>query len=219
MKRTLIVATLAVMGLMSSTRPAQANILDWMQEWSGPGPFDFGGHVAVTKCRALFDATNERSQNEHPCLFVDFRRLVPDEKYGKDNFPVRVTATFLDAGWTWRLRRYAEIGVGAGIMTAAGSKTAVRPTITFPRIVIEPVTVFVKLFNIKDDAYLLNVEPIKTRLYHTFKFYARGNFIAFNLNGDDLGVSGTNYSRTFEYVVSRGLFVDVGELFFPQRTK
>jgi hypothetical protein len=210
-KRTLIVAALAVMALMSSIQPAQANILDWMQEWSGPGPFREGGSGLFTWCRFNYNAEKESDQNEHPCLFFDLRRLVAVDK---DNFPVQVTAKFLDVGWTWRVRRPLEVGVGVGMMSAEGNKTAVRPTITVPRVVVKPALLVAELLPVPKDL-LFNTNRKPSRLFHIVKLYVRGNFILGQLNGQDLGVNRSSYNRTNEFVLSRGLLIDLGELLVP----
>lgn len=229
MKSTLSIVALVFMALISSVRPAQADWLDWMQEWSGPGPFHEGGSGLFTWCHHPF-SNLQSDQNTQPCTFFDVRRLVTDEpddgqhlKGHTENFPVKVTAVIVDIGASWRLRKAIDIGVGAGLMTATGNKTAVRPIFTAPRVVIQPAVIVGYLLK-KHDQSMFVENPTWSewswkRLLHAPKFYVRGSFIGCNLTGDDLGVPGTTYDRTFEYVVSRGFYIDIAELLTPQLTK
>jgi hypothetical protein len=176
-----------------------------MQEWSGPGPFHEGAvPLDATFCTKMYSQTDEDAQTHAPCWFVDFRRLVTSDD---DNFPVKVKTYFVDVGPSVRLRRSVEVGVGAGLMWATGNKTAYRLTFVTPRIVIKPALFVAGLFSSEAD---------RSRWLHVVKFYIRGNFIGGRLTGDDLGVSGTSYDRTFEYVVSRGFLVDLIELLQPR---
>ena len=211
MKSTLSLAALVLMVLLSSAPPANAGLIDWMQEWSGPGPFHWGGSVLVTRCPGPFQINNQREQNK-PCFFVDTRRFIAIDG---DNFPVKVTSFFADVGVTYRLRRAVSVGLGAGFMTADGNETATRPTITAPRVVFEPAVLLAQLFGKPEQAFTGN-STFWDRLVHVPKIYMRGNFILGRLNGADLGVSGTSYDRTNEYVISRGLLLDLGELIFKQ---
>src|SRR6185295_9519946 len=134
MKRALTVCALVLVAIAATPRPAQAWALwDWMQEWSGPGPFT-GDHPMVLYCSRprLLPPGDPRP----PCWFVDVRQLVADEN---DNFPVKVSVKFFDVGRSWPvqvgpLRESVEAGIGVGLMVAAGDelkgvKTALRPTL------------------------------------------------------------------------------------------
>jgi hypothetical protein len=211
-KNTLSIAALVLVALVSSAQTAHAGLIDWMQEWSGPGPF--GSKVPgalVTACPGLFQVDSVAEQNKR-CYFFDTRRLVASDN---DNFPVKVVTFFVDVGVTYRIRRAVTLGVGAGFMTADGKESAARPTITAPRATFEPVTLAAQLFRVKEQTLSLD-NNFWRRLVHVPKIYMRGNFILGQLNGKDLGVNKSKYDRTNEYVISRGLILDFGELILHQ---
>jgi len=201
-----------------------------MQEWSGPGPFDSAGNVLITACGLPANVSVQTVTKNGPCLFLDARTLKPKNDHDDpENFPIKVTTTFVDAGPTWRLRKVPaiEVGFGAGFMMAQGDKVAVRPTITAGRGVVKPVLAVAQLCLLtqfwickKNSSSLFPEtndakELWKTRWLHTLKFYARENVILGRLNGEDLGASNTTYDRKNEFVGSYGFLVDLGEL-FPQ---
>ena len=212
MKSALNVSALVLVALMASARPAQANWWDWMQEWSGPGPFESRGNALWTACTKPYDASDQKVQNDNPCFFIDTRSFVTK---AKDNFPVQVTANFLDAGLTWRVRRPVEIGLGVGLMVATGSKTATRLTLTGPRVVLKPVLLVSELLHTNPKLFDYESHPRVSRIAHILKFYVRGSVIAGHLTGDDLGVPLSDFDRKFEFVLSRGFLIDFGEL-LPQ---
>jgi hypothetical protein len=194
-----------------------------MQEWSGPGPFDSTGNVLVTLCGLQKEVTVLTAPSNR-CFFLDARTLkVKSDATG--NFPIKVTASFVDAGPTWRfLKGSVELGGGAGLMTATGDQVAVRPTLN-ARALVKPgllaaqglCALFKKLTCHSDQSAFYDISTKtnlwRTRGLHVLKFYGRGNVILWRLRGEDLGANGTSWDETNEIVFSRGFLIDLGELF------
>ena len=236
MKRKLGLAVLVVVASLSSVRPVGAGIIDWMQEWSGPGPFNQRpfwrplevGNAMYTRCPKNFQIASVEAENR-PCVFFDYRGLETphdeDPQTFNKNFPYRATAELVDVGLSWRVRRSIEFGLGAGVMFAsANEQTVFRPTLMPSRLLIEPAALAREIFvGLKGSGGPRNLSLRSTSwsdkcpLWHVVKFYVTGNVILGPLSGESFGVSGTNYDRRSEFVVSRGFIVDIGEFFEPLR--
>jgi hypothetical protein len=220
-KSALTLATVTLVALIASARPADANILDWMHEWSGPGPFD-GKYpvIMLPVCKQPFRALDSLV-DDPKCFFLDIRGLVAEKN---DNFPVKVDVTFVDFGRTWRLQtsklqRSMEVGIGAGFMVATGDKnhggkTATRFTVTAPRVVVKPVLLIAELFG-SDGPRIEKLNARSHGLASAVKLYIGGTVTTSPLDADDL-VSGSasTFHRKAEYVLSRGLVIDFRELFY-----
>ena len=216
MKKALTLGAL-VFTLMTVARPAEAQMWDWLQEWSGPGPF-YGNHpmVMASVCDSEYRAT-AASAKAPSCLFFDYRDLEAEEN---DNFPIRVRVRFWDVGVkrklaAWRLQESIEAGVAVGLMRAsgdeaAGGKSAWRFTVTAPRVVVMPVLLVTELFGQGDVARRLSQKSWSRIL----KLHLGGTVIVGPLDAEALGVDRTrsDYSRNSEYVLSRGFVLDFGEL-------
>jgi len=212
MKSALTSLALVLVALVASVQPAQANIWDWMQEWSGPGPFTSNGKVWLsTFCLADFKGG---STDNARCYFVDVSYL---DAEATKNFPASTTAHFFDFGVSWRLRRSIAVGVGAGLMTVHANDGAKKFTVTAPRILVEPVALGRELFAGHGSVKAVNWGD--NPWWHVLKFYAEGRVIVGHLSGDKLGVPNTDYNRTNEFVMSRGLMVDLGEFVHPVYVK
>jgi hypothetical protein len=174
-----------------------------------------------------FSLESVEAQNSHPCIFFDYRGLETphdeDPQNFNRNFPYKATAYVGDVGLSWRVRRPIEFGLGVGfVATSANDHTVVRPTLTAPRLLIEPVAlgreVIVAMFKQKGKPSLQSASYWngKSPLWHTLKFYVTGNVILGPLSQASFGVTGTNYDyRNKEFVVSRGFIFDFGEFFPP----
>jgi hypothetical protein len=215
MKRVVPLAGLVLVAVMGSPQPAYANLWDWLQEWSGPGPFHTGGSVLGTVCPGDGGVTRPYEPGSNtPCFFIDFRRFIPEKG---DNFPTKVEVTAYDFGLTWEVRRPVEIGIGLGAIVATGNgKTATRLTVSAPRIAVKPVLLLGDLFG---AAGYWDTHPRARRFASVLKWYARESVITGRLKAEDLGVSAerSSYNRTNEPVASAGFLIDIGELIRPQR--
>jgi hypothetical protein len=112
----------------------------------------------------------------------------------------------------WKLQESIEGGLGVGLMVAsgdedAGGKSALRFTVTAPRLVLMPALLVNELISKK----VTGKHKVWLRI---FKAHLGGTFIAGRLDAEALGVDRTrsDYSRKWEFVLSRGVVVDLGEL-------
>jgi hypothetical protein len=210
-------ACLLVVGLLVMARSADAHIWDWMQEWSGPGPFD--GVHPVVQVDCLLSGTPQRET----CFFIDYRHLetVKDpSKSTYDNFPIKVDLKIVDVGLTHaikigRLDESIRAGAGVGFLIATGDKDQggkrmIRPTIVFPRFMVQPAMAI---------AELLDKTPAggwQKRALKIVKFHVGGELLVGPLNAESLGVSPSlsTFDRHAEYVLSKGMVIDLGELLF-----
>ena len=222
MRRSILLVILPLLLLVPSRSARASGFWDWMQEWSGPGPFSGKGHppILVNLCPAEYRAV--RSAPDSPsCLFFDVRRLDAD---ANDNFPVPVSVTLFDVGVTtkahvWRLQDSVEVGYGVGLMHATsgtrgtlGGKTMNKFTFTVPRVMVKPLIAIVE---VADRHNQNNQNSTARKLLSIPKAFLSANVVAGTMNAEQLGVpdSVRHYSNSWEVVLSRGIFFDFGELF------
>jgi hypothetical protein len=215
-RRSALTLAMFVFSLMTVARPAEAQMWDWLQEWSGPGPFTGYPVVMASVCNSDY-VTTAASRTAPSCPFFDYRDLEAEEN---DNFPIRVRVRFWDVGMkrklaAWKLQQSVEGGVAVGLMHAsgdkdAGGKSAVRFTVTAPRLVVMPVLLAAELFGRGD----VSPRVYQNSWLRVLKLYASGTVIVGPLDAEALGVDRTlsDYSRNSEYVLSRGFVLDFGEL-------
>jgi hypothetical protein len=199
--------------LLAAASPAEANMWDWINELSGPGPSHGRGNGLITVC-----APGRAAEWKRPCGFFDLRRF---ETESEDNFPNDVSFVVYDGGLTWKLwRRAFEVGFGGGAMrftsddriTNSGDDvTTTKFIFTIPRVVAVPGAAFFERIDSDWGA----------RFARVFKVYARVNIIPGTMDATDFGVrlgSGPDES-TFRAgthgVPSVGWILDLGEL-LPQ---
>ena len=214
MKRVLPCASLVVLSVLASAPPARADIIDWLQELSGPGPYKFGGAVLTTLCgtnRSRLIQDYDPSSNKL-CFYADLHRYVPrDDSKNQENFPATVDAQVYDFGLVWRVSRPVDIGLGAGVFhftSDGGSPT--RFTLTFPRIVVKPVLFVPYLLG---KATYWDSHEKAARLWSSIKWYARQNVIVGTLDADDFGVGRlSSFKAEDDRVLSVGFVFDVIEL-------
>ena len=159
MKRFLIVAVLACGGLMASPVPASASLMDWLQELSGPGPFNAKvinlivdvcptGHKYRDEKRTeldMFASDYDEPNWDKPriCVFIDHRRLKNDG--AGDNFGAgTIDVQTFEFGASARLHRSVSIGFGLGrigFKSQNGGEPA-KLLVTAPRIVLKPALIF-----------------------------------------------------------------------------
>ena len=223
MRKTLTLGVF-VFTLMTVARPAEAHMWDWLQEWSGPGPFSSNQPMLMgSLCSRNYVAT-AASVDAPLCTFFDYRDLKTEPN---DNFPIEVRVRFWDVGVkrklaAWRLQGSIEGGVGVGLMLAsgdedAGGKNAVRFTVTAPRVEVMPMVLVAELFGNDDFANRAR----GNRWLRIVKMHLGGTIIVGPLDAEALGVDRTrsDYSRNSEYVVSRGFVFDFGELIESFRSR
>jgi hypothetical protein len=107
MTRGSLVVALMFVTLLGLPSQADANLWDWIQEFSGPGPAHGRGSLLSTLCfgegghiRSRTTVTASGSVIKVPCVFVDVRRF---ENEDDDNFPSKVRTTAYDFGPAWEL--------------------------------------------------------------------------------------------------------------------
>jgi hypothetical protein len=223
MKRFVIVAVLACGGLMASPVPASASLMDWLQELSGPGPFnakDFNlivdvcptGHIYTDATRSelnIFASDYDKRNPEKPqiCLFIDYRRLRNDG--AGDNFGAgTIDVQTFEFGASARLHRSVSIGFGIGRIgfdSQKGGEPA-KLLVTAPRIVFKPALIFGR------DEFWDRQNKFVKAAAGIFKFYIKNNIIVGKLTGADFGLSpgdaNFNFAVSHDRVWSSGFVLD-----------
>jgi hypothetical protein len=223
MKRFLIVAVLACGGLMASPVPASASLMDWLQELSGPGPFNAKhinlivdvcptGHKYNQDHEVDIFASDYGEQWNKPrvCLFVD-NRLLRNDGAG-DNFGAgTIDVHTFEFGASARLHRAVSIGFGVGRIGFKSNKGAepARFLVTAPRIVVKPALIFGGDFWDNKNKFVQAAAGI-------LKFYIKNNIISGKLTGADFGLSladaNSNFSVSHDRVWSSGFVLDFTEV-------
>ena len=213
MKNALTIFALGLVALVSSVQPAQANIWDWMQEWSGPGRFRGKVNGTLTACSKDFSGKHWYwfEWDKTPCVFFDVHAFAAK---AKPSFQANASTTFIEAGPTWRVMRPLELGIGVGFMTASATKATTRLTFS-GRIAAKPVLLIAEVIHPpKLQPYYDSESHWYTRVaLNAPKIYYKYNVIVGPLSGDDLGVGGTSFDTKGDHFGSWGLMFDVGALF------
>jgi hypothetical protein len=224
MKRGFFAALLAA-ALFGVPGRAEANMWDWIQDMSGPGPSNGRGNALATLCfdksltkfRPIVASADQMKGFfvKKPCAFIDVRRF---ENTEEDNFPAKVKLTLYDFGPTWELLDGGpmEFGFGLGFMQAEGTSNTTGNresgshfTVTIFRLVLQP----------------LNFIPGKQdkKWLAWFKWYYRMQALPGKIDATDFGVApGTGpgqstFSATNDIVRSTGFIFDLGELLRKDR--
>ena len=216
MARVTRLVCLAAALLVGGWQPAEAGLIDWMEELSGPGPFTGNGGLVGTICfggplksesesRAARIVGSAPEDKQKPCAYFDFRHLETENDDNFHQFGRTVGATAYDFGATWLLYRPIEVGAGVGfIRFAANDVSATRMTLTGPRVVIKP---------------LLMLTPTRhwggtwARVASVVKLHARQTIILGNLQASDFGVAPglSAFDVDNDQVTSFGVMFDVTE--------
>lgn len=201
MKKFFCITSLVVIALLVSSRPAQAKIIDWLEQLSGPGPFGTRGSVLVSGgCvqpdlpRLGIDSTTPATT---PCWFFDLRRFHADA----DEFFNAVNAEAYDFGATFQVRRPIELGFGMGFIRFSSNGVNTTKVTTTPlRVVVKPLLFVPKLQDKKWAGFL--------------KYYVRESVIWGRLTQDDFGISAARhvFNEKNDVVTSAGFLIDLGEL-------
>jgi len=198
MKRGLQVITLVFVILVVFSRSAEADLWDWLDQLSGPGPFSTRGNAAFTvHCNRsgpgsgwlqLLDSAGSRG----PCVFVDIRRFTSRED---DKF-FRVNVTIAEVGPSYRIAPPFEIGFGAGIFhIASRGESGNQFTLSFPRLVFMPLFLKESWQKHSDLSF--------------FQAYFRQTRIIGELNEEDFRLKpGQTFSVRHDGVASAGFIID-----------
>jgi hypothetical protein len=195
---------------------ADAKLWDWMQEWSGPGPFS--ANLPMWLWSVCPKDKSLAAPDDPPCFYLAANRLKsPDD--GTDNFPIAVTAHFFEIGMTRNLalgpiKRAIQGGAGVGVLLAyadkdKGGKTMVRPYVMAPRVTLKPVVAVLELRHkpVPDEGW--------AKLLHVVKVQIGAGVIIGPFGPENLLEDPTRSTfkrRKAEYVLSRGFALDFGEL-------
>ena len=132
MRRNVPLVSLVLILIMGFPRPAKANLWDWVQEYSGPGPFH--GHyynsMSALCPGKITGADNSekrvlntpyRPDRDNTCIYFDYRNFNNEDD---DNFPASVSTKFYEVGVSARVHRAVEIGFGLGAVHLASESAA-----------------------------------------------------------------------------------------------
>jgi hypothetical protein len=226
MKRVLLVTALVCGGSMALPARASASLMDWLQELSGPGPFNAKViNVIVDACPTGHRRTSEgaldlfasefesRGVTDMPriCFFFDNRRFRNDgvgDNFGAGTIDVHAT----EFGVSARVHRSVSIGFGVGWIGLNAKDRGAETTkflVTAPRIVFKPALIFA------NEAFWSNKKTLGT-LVSLFKFYIRNNIISGRVTGADLGLrqgdANVNFAVRHDRVWSTGFVLDFSEV-------
>jgi len=208
MKRLrLIVVGLVV--VMAQARAAQANIWDFLEQLSGPGPFHSRGNVLFSgACLSQLGGGNaagamnyfgippEVTSPATPCFYFDLRRLRADA----DGRFKEVDASAYEFGVTFPIRRPIEIGAGLGWIHFESNGASTNQFSGTPlRVVLKP---------------LLFVPSLQTKKWPGFIKYQVKMTIIDGMAGEDFGVSNSVFDERnkHNFLTSAGFIIDVLEL-------
>jgi hypothetical protein len=219
MKRFVIVGVLACGGLVASPVPASASLMDWLQELSGPGPFNATNiNWIVDVCPSKFSEETSSGRNifasayKRPkfCFFFDHRRLKNDEV--GDNFGAgTINVQTFEFGVSAQLHRSLSVGFGLGRIGFKSERDAqpARLLVTIPRIVVKPALIF------GDNGFWNDHESLRT-VASILNFYIKNNIISGKLTGADFGLSSGeangNFAVSHDRVWSSGFVLDFTEV-------
>jgi hypothetical protein len=211
MARALRVVCLTAGLLIGGWQSAEAGLIDWMEELSGPGPFTGYGGITATICDFRESPGALRLGQTKPCFFVDYRHLRTREKDDASEFG-KVRANAFDFGVSWQLFRFLELGAGGGVILFDGNKDPARPTLTFARLAIKPV-----LLMIPYDCW--EEHQTWAKWASVVKLYFKEGIILKNVNAGDFGVApgASTFDVDYDKVTSFGVMFDVTEFWRPWR--
>jgi hypothetical protein len=207
---------------------AGATWWDWIQEMSGPGPFQ--AHTVSTMATVcpkewsnpvgMRPVNSDAARPDKACWFIDVRTLSYDPNDG--NFPAAVSVLVQTFGLAWPFLKHqtADFGMGLGYMHFIGADNATATRFIFePRVTVEPVAAVAAL--ICGSAPTC---PVATSPYaRFFKFHAEYLLMPQSLSAQQLGVplgTGTGqsiWSKQGEAIGSWGFIIDLAELIRPRQ--
>jgi len=214
MARVIRVVCLTMALLAGGWRAAEAGLIDWMEELSGPGPFTGFGGVTATICdfRKLPGALPLGQKK--PCFFVDYRHLRTREEDDSSEFG-KVRANVFDFGVSWQLYRFIELGAGAGFVlfnAKTNDERTTKMTLTAARLAIKPV-----LMIVPSDCW--EAHQTWAKWASSVKLYVKEGIILHNVNAFDFGVEPgvSTFDIDYDKITSFGVMFDVTEFWRPWR--
>jgi hypothetical protein len=204
--------------LMSAGNAAAKDWWGWLEEFSGPGPFEgpiFGASLGQMLCFEteqvpgqgpvrVLEAGSSGVSAITRCIWADGRFLTAPEG---DGFPA-TDAYLIDAGFAWSYKGLASAGVGAGIVRLVAD-TRVESTVVSRFTVVPRFTVsFVRVVDAALDKWLFR-RPIDTPKWEGFvKFYYKPTYVAGELSAADVGAPRLAWSGGNELRQSYGISFD-----------
>ena len=213
MRRTFSLVGLILIALTAAPRSAEADIWDWLQEFSGPGPFHTRvGNVTFKTCPGTFLGKhswdvpyNPEDPSKNPaCLYFDVRTF---ENRDDDNFGTKVKADVYEVGFERRLHSAIALGFGGGAIHFSGSGiSTTKFVLTVPRVEMTP------LLLLRSNDYWRS-HPVRRKAASLLKYYVRENIVVGTLKSGDFGLKSSAFDVTNDRVASTGFVVDVSEFF------
>ena len=218
MKR-LFSVTLVMLGtLLWSVQPAYASLWDWLQEFSGPGPYHARlpnwmidvcqqpiGRGPLLSDFEVTDASRQSDPKPVTCVFADVRFFANDDN---DNFGVKnVHVNSYDFGASAPLHRAVSLGFGAGLMniTTPASSTN-KFVLTAPRVVIKPLL----LYGTND---FWSGHKVWYAVLGSVKYYLKEQIVVGHVRGEDFGLKvgdpNFNFNTQNERLASTGFIIDL----------
>jgi hypothetical protein len=227
MKRAKTLIGIVLAATLASAAPAEAGFWDWLQEFSGPGPFSTGATLnTMFPCPEKVKVSSETLDRFNPeapttCFFLDHRSFdntqQPDD-FGKikpeDLGVGKVELHILEGGFSRRVHPAMEVGFGGGVMwIASRGQVSTKVVLTAPRVIVTPAMLFGRpaFWNERGDS---KKEALKKAL-KIVKFYAKMNIVAGDLDAADFGLSPSesSFKTNWERVASTGFIIDANELY------
>jgi hypothetical protein len=238
MRRAISIVGLVLVTLLACPPPARADFWDWLQEFSGPGPFharlpnlmfdicpqqtevattDRAGNQTTKTVRGLRDfqdpvqSADDRAngiKRVPKCVFADFRFF---QNRDDDNFGVPgVKLDTYEFGASVRLHPAISLGFGGGAMRVSnGDHTAWQGVLTAPRVVLKPLLIYGS-----SDFWRRN-EKLHLIL-STVKYYVKEDIVLGHLTGVDFGAPPNSPNAKFDVqndrVFSTGFIVDLTDV-------
>jgi hypothetical protein len=227
MRRNFPVVGLVLVLIVAFPRPARADLWDWLQEFSGPGPFHSRNGDAMfevcprkttqkqpdgtTKTEFSYQASYD-PEKDNTCIFFDYRGFIND---GNDPFGARVSAKFYEVGVSARVHRAVELGLGFGWVHLSSQNASnmammndkTKMVLTIPRLVVKPI-----LFLEPKEFWDKHNKLFKAA--SSFKYYTRENIILGTMTAADFAVDPkvNSFRVKNDRVASSGFIIDVAEL-------
>lgn len=229
MRRAVTLLGLCLVVMTAFPRSADADIWDWLQEFSGPGPFHSGFNQMLDICPIKVPNKNDPAKRDlhwqstydagrrSPCYFMDWRRFLnrDDGKPGigpnDDNFGAGpIELNMFEFGASMRLHQAFEVGFGAGLMhIEANGRGADKLVLTAPRFVMKPVLIF------RSEESWNSGSAWKRKWASVLKYYVRENIISPGVEGKDFGLDPGHPNYDFnvrnDRVLSTGFILDFTE--------
>ena len=213
MRRAFSLVGLFLIALTAAPRSAEADIWDWLQEFSGPGPFHTRNLNLMVPCTNEVGVRSEAlpqvdPSNPKPCWYIDYRSF--KNNTDQDNFKAgKVELHVFEVGGSVRLHRAIDVGFGGGAMffnTEKGGKF-VRGVLTVPRVQITPAMLF------GSSGFWSGHQSRGKTLLKSVKYYLKENIVLGPLDAERFGLSASqsNFKVTNDRVFSCGFIIDFNE--------